>query len=127
MSGNFACSLDREKSVALGQRDRQDPRRGDDHCVGIVNGQMYPIRNWSNGGLLIVADERLFSIGQDCILTLKFKLRDDIIEVDNTAKVTRKSQGEVALRFDNTTPAMRADLQKVVDDFVTRRFADSQV
>lgn len=105
---------------------RRFSRRYDDHCVVIVHGQMHPVENWSKGGLLMTADDRLFAKGQEFKFTLKFKLRDEIIEVDHKAKIARKSSHKVALEFSPLTRAVKAQFQKVVDDFVAQRFAESQ-
>ncbi len=107
-------------------RRRQNARRNDDRCVTIINGQMYPVENWSSGGMLITADERLFAKEQDCIFTLKFKLRGEIIEIDHKATVARKSPNKVALQFLPLTKDVQSGFQKVVDDYVAQRFAESQ-
>ncbi len=104
---------------------RQYSRRADDRCVSVIDGQMHPVENWSNGGLLVTADERLFSIGQDCTFTLKFKLRDKIMEVDHKAKVVRKTPNKVALQFIPLTKKVQSSFQKIVDDYVAGRFAES--
>ncbi len=108
-------------------RKRVHARRSDDRCVSIINGQMHPVENWSSGGMLITADERLFAIGQECTFTVKFKLRDEIMEVDHKAKVIRKVPNKVALRFLPLTKNVQSGFQKVVDDYVAQRFAESQV
>ena len=77
--------------------------------------------------MLITADERLFSIGQDCVFTLKFKLRDEIMEVDHKAKVVRKSPGKIALQFEKLSHPVLSSFQKVVDDYVSQRFVESQI
>lgn len=127
MFGKYVSSVEREETAALSYKNRQSPRRSDDSCVGIINGQMHPIDNWSSGGMYITADERLFSINQECVFTLKFKLRDKIMEVDHKAKVIRKMPGKVALQFLDLTRDIQSSFQKVVDDYVSRRFAESQL
>lgn len=119
--------LDREESAASSHVNRQNPRRSDDRCVVVVNGQMHPVENWSNGGMLIIADERLFSIGQECVFTLKFKLRDDIMEVDHKATVLRKAPGKIALKFEELPQPVQTNFQRVVDDYVSQRFVESQI
>jgi len=108
------------------QRNRQHARRSDDRCVSIINGQMHPVENWSNGGMLIAADERLFALDQECTFTLKFKLRDEIMEIDHKAKVTRKVPGKIALEYLALSKDVQAKFQQVVDDYVSQRFAESQ-
>ena len=50
-----------------------------------------PVQDWSAGGMQITADERVFAIGQECVFTMKFKLRGEMMEIDHKAKVIRKS------------------------------------
>jgi len=108
------------------ERKRRYPRRNNDRCVSIINGQMHPVENWSIGGMMVTADERLFAIGQSCVFTLKFKLRDEIMEVDHKAKVVRKSPNKVAFQFTPLSKDAKANFQQVIDDYVSQRFADSQ-
>lgn len=124
MLGNLFKKEDTENSVQ--QHKRQYPRRADDRCVSIINGQMFPVENWSAGGLQIIADDRLFALNQDCVFTLKFKLQNEIMEIDHKAKVVRKSPQKVALQFLPLTKKAKEEFQKVVDDYVSQRFADSQ-
>ena len=42
---------------------RRHPRRECDSCVGIIMGRTFPVQDWSQGGMLLTADDRLFSIG----------------------------------------------------------------
>ena len=126
MFGRVISSPGKEDRSTLLQKNRQHARRSDDRCVSIINGQMHPVENWSNGGMLISADERLFGIDQECTFTLKFKLRDEIMEIDHKAKVIRKAPSKVALRFLPLNKSVQARFQQVVDDYVSQRFVDSQ-
>ncbi len=116
-------SSDRKSPV---HSKRRQPRRYEDRCVVVVNGQMHPVENWSKCGLLMTADERLYGKGQDCTFTLKFKLRDEMIEIDHKASVARKAPNKVALEFLPLSKTAQSGFQKVVDDFVAQRFAESQ-
>ncbi len=127
MYNKRVSTSDRDESAASSHVNRQHPRRSDDRCVGVVNGQMHPVENWGNGGMLITADERLFSIGQECVFTLKFKLRDEIMEVDHKATVIRKAPGKVALKFESLSNPVQSSFQRVVDDYVSQRFVESQI
>ncbi len=112
-----------DNNIAI--QKRKHIRRYDDRCVSVIDGQMHPVENWSNGGLLVTADERLFAIGQLCSFTLKFKLRDEIMEVDHKAKVVRKAPNKVALQFMPLTKKVQTSFQKIIDDYVTQRFVES--
>ena len=124
MIGNIFKKEDTQNSVK--EHKRKHPRRADDRCVSIINGQMFPVDNWSSGGLQIIADDRLFALDQDCVFTLKFKLQNEIMEIDHKAKVVRKSPQKVALQFLPLTKKVKEEFHKVVDDYVSQRFADSQ-
>ncbi len=116
----------KNKDVSSSYHNRRHARRGDDRCVSIINGQMFPVENWSAGGMLINADDRLFSMDQPCVFTLKFKLQDEIMEIDHEAKIIRKAPGKVALKFKPLNRKVKQGFQKVVDDYVSQRFAESQ-
>ena len=105
---------------------RRNPRREVDRCVAVVHGQTFPIENWSLGGVLLSADERLFSIGREIDLTLKFKLRNTIIDVPIKSHIVRKTRSRVALQFEPMTMTIRRTFQQVIDDHAAREFANSQ-
>lgn len=126
MLGNFLAHKKTETDSVKSKVKRAHARRGEDRCVSILNGQMHPVENWSSGGMLITADERLFAMGQDCIFTLKFKLRGEVLEIDHKAKVIRKAPNKIALQYLPLTKTVQQGFQKVVDDYVAQRFADSQ-
>lgn len=105
---------------------RRHLRRGSDRCVAVVNGTTYPIENWSLGGVLLSGDDRFFAVGQDMSLTLKFKLRSAIINLEHRGRVVRKADGRVAIEFVPLSDTIRRGFQQVIDDSVTSEFANSQ-
>lgn len=105
---------------------RRHPRREVDQCVAVVHGQTFPIENWSQSGVLIGADERLFSPGGKMDMTLKFRLRNTIIDVPHQGVVVRRTKGRVAFQFGPLTLHIRRRFQQVVDDYAAREFANSQ-
>lgn len=106
---------------------RTHPRRGSDRCVVVIYGQTYPVVNWSLGGVLISADERLFGEGQEVPFTLKFRLRDVILDVDHRGHVVRKGSWSTAIRFEPLTLSIRRAFRQVVDEALASEFADSYV
>lgn len=106
---------------------RKSPRRESDRCVAVVYGQTFPVENWSFGGLLLSADERLFGADQDIEIGLKFKLRNTIVDIVQRGHVARKASGKVAIRFEPLEKAIRRSFQQVVDDAVASEFAHSQI
>lgn len=106
---------------------RSFPRRAGDRCVSVIMGRTFPVSDWSPGGLLINADDRLFSAGQDIDVKLKFRLRNTILDIDHHGKVIRKGQSKVAFQFDPLTQSAQRLFQQVVDDSVAQEFANSQM
>lgn len=106
---------------------RKYPRRGEDTCVAVIDGMTFPVTNWSLGGALIDADNRFFAVGQAIDLSLKFKLRNAIHNVEHKGKIIRKNSGQIALTFEPLLMTTRKAFQKVIDDSVAEEFANSQV
>lgn len=127
MFSNFLASLRANTSNDASETQRRYPRRANDRCVVVIHGQTFPVENWSFGGLLLNADERLFGAGQDIEVTLKFKLRNTILDVTHRGHVVRKNAGKVAIEFETITQTLRRALQQVIDDAVASEFATSQV
>jgi hypothetical protein len=105
---------------------RMHARRDIDRCVVVIMGQTFPVKNWSPGGLLISADERLFGLNKDIDFVLKFKLRNTLIDINHKGQVLRKGNGYVAIKFEPVTQTVRRAFQQVIDDYVAREFANSQ-
>jgi len=106
---------------------RRHPRRDVDRCVVMIHGRTFPVENWSLGGVLLLADERLFGKEQDLDLTIKFKLRNNLLDVPHRGRVVRKSPGKVAIQFEPLSQIISRQFQQVVDDYVAGEFANSQV
>jgi hypothetical protein len=128
MLQNFLSSfLSGKASNDINLTRRSYPRREADRCICTVQGQTLPVENWSFGGVLLSADERLFGLDQNVAVTIKFRLRNAIKEVSIHGRVLRKSQGRVAVQFEPLTQTIRRNFQQVIDDQVAREFANSQV
>lgn len=117
----------------LGSRRHQEPpsrrrhtRRVKDRCVTMIGDNMFPVIDWSLGGVQIACDDKRFGLGDQAEVALKFQLRDDIIDVPHKATVVRKNKGRVAFAFEPLTKDIRERFQMVVDDFMTQEFVDSQ-
>lgn len=106
---------------------RRHPRRECDRCVAVIHGQTFPVQDWSLGGLQISGDERLFSVGSDIDVTLKFKLRGNIIDVPVAANIVRKGTTRVSMAFQPLTQTMRRAFQQVIDDQIAREFTEMPV
>ncbi len=111
----------------IGTTKRRHPRRSVDRCVVVIHGQTFPVENWSLGGVLLHGDERLFGKAQDLDVTVKFKLRNSIIDITHRAHVVRKANGKIALEFEPLNQTISRKFQQVIDDYVAREFANSQI
>ena len=126
MIQTFLTSLRATTSNDRSQTRRRHIRRETDRCVAVIGGHTFPVENWSSGGVLVAGDDRLFSIGQTVHVTLKFKLRNAILDVPLDAQVVRKNAAKVAMAFEPLTSVIRRAFTQVVDDAVAREFANSQ-
>ncbi|MEZ5814983.1 MAG: PilZ domain-containing protein [Alphaproteobacteria bacterium] len=126
MFARLFSSLKADNSNEPSAARRKYSRRDCDRCVSVINGKTYPVENWSLGGVLLSADEREFSEQDEMNITLKFKLRDNIIDVPHAARVIRKGRNKIAFEFRPLTQQIRSNFQNVVDDYVASQFAASQ-
>jgi hypothetical protein len=128
MFESLISKLKGEPSAAVDDATRRrHARREADHCVGVIEGKTYPVENWSPGGVLIYGDSRPFALNDEVDVTIKFRLRSDVIDVPHTAKVIRKSHDKVAFEFAPLTQQIKKSFQSVVDDYLAAEFADSQL
>ncbi|NCO02704.1 MAG: PilZ domain-containing protein [Alphaproteobacteria bacterium] len=106
---------------------RSHPRRAMDSCVGIIDGKIYPVKNWSQGGALMTGLEH-FSLeeNQEKEITLKFKLAEKIMDIKHKGKILRRAQDKFAVQFAPLTRDVEQAFKKVMDDYVTQEFANSQ-
>lgn len=126
MFGTYS-QLQTDSAKTDAQTRRSHERRKCDQCVSIIDGKMYPVVDWSMGGFQITGDEKNFGLNQDLDITLKFRLNNSILDVPHQARVVRKSKGKIAFEFAPLTRNTRHSFQAVIDDFVARQFADSQI
>lgn len=105
---------------------RKSPRRAADNCVSVINGKAYPVHNWSDGGLLVQADERMFTVAAPVEVTMKFRLSNKIVDIPHRGRVIRKMRDRMAIQFEPLSREITQKFKQVVDDYVTREFAESQ-
>ncbi|HQX26617.1 MAG TPA: PilZ domain-containing protein [Alphaproteobacteria bacterium] len=128
MFESLLSKLKGETDSALQEAKRRIfERRSADHCVSVIEGKTYPVENWSPGGVLIYGDSRPFGINDEIAVTLKFRLRNEVIDVPHKAKVIRKSYDKVAFKFAPLTQQIKKSFQAVVDDYLAAEFADSHL
>ncbi|MGB1077162.1 MAG: PilZ domain-containing protein [Bdellovibrionales bacterium] len=104
---------------------RAQPRRKCDRCISEIEGQNYPVEDWSMGGVRIFGDFRTQEVGSNVEVSMKFKLHDEILKIPHKATIIRKLADGVALQFEPLTKDVRTNFQKVIDDYNIREFAGS--
>ncbi len=92
---------------------RRYERRENDVCMARLNGNSYPVTDWSYGGLLIDTDGRSFNLGHMFDVTLSIKSQNRIWDIEHTASVVRKNDNNVALRFDPLPGHIRTQMEAV--------------
>ena len=127
MFGTLFAGLKAENTNEQFSTRRRFTRRDCDNSVVIIDGQIYPVENWSMGGVAVNGDTRAFGVNTSVDVTMKFKLSDSVLDLPHTARVVRKTAHRIAFEFEPLTQDMRRGLQSVIDDYVTSRFADSQL
>lgn len=106
---------------------RQYARRHADSAIATIDGHSYGVENWSEGGLLLNGDDKGFGVDQDVDMVMKFKLADKVLEVPQTGRIIRKAKNKFAIQFGPLTDMASRGFKQVIDDAVTREFADSQM
>jgi len=106
---------------------RKSPRRSADNCITVIDGKAYPVHNWSDGGLLIQADDRLFSLNTPVEVTMKFRLTSRLLDIAQRGRIVRKSRDRLAIQFEPISREVTQKFKQVIDDYVTREFMESQM
>jgi hypothetical protein len=105
---------------------RMYERRSTDTCISQIGDHVYPVENWSQGGVLLSGDNRFLGANEVYDLTMRFKLRDRVLNVSQKARVVRMTGTKAALQFLPLTREVRGAFQTVIDDLVAGQFANSQ-
>ncbi|MCF8496089.1 MAG: PilZ domain-containing protein [Alphaproteobacteria bacterium] len=105
---------------------RRYTRHKNTKCVTLIGGKPYPVEDWSLGGVLVNADGRMFGVDNELDVTMKFKLRDEVMDIPQRARVVRKSHGKVAFEFMPLSNTARSNFQRVIDDVIASGFSGGQ-
>lgn len=127
MFGNILSNFKTDNTAPTKPSRRRYSRRNTDKCVSVIDDKMYPVIDWSIGGVQVAGDERSFGMNQEVDVMMKFQLRDDILTVPQKARVVRKNKSRIAFEFEPLNKETRAKLQSVVDDQIAREFTESQM
>ena len=127
MFENIISTLQLQGEESKDATKRRHERRAQDRCVSVIAGKTYPVENWSQGGVLIFGDTKPFAMNSECDVTLKFKLRDEVMDLPHRARVVRKTKDHVAFEFSPLTQQIKKGFQAVIDDYLAAQFADSQL
>ncbi len=105
---------------------RAYPRRENDKCVSVIDDHFMPIENWSMSGVLLNGDDRMYNIGDNIEMLLKYKTSKGVVEVQQSGHVVRKGNERIALEFSPLNRQAFQDFQRVIDDDAASQFAASQ-
>ena len=94
---------------------RRYPRRNHDICILEIAGKHYPVKDWSMGGALIELTDPSYSLGQVIDFTIKFKLKDRVLDVDHSATIIRKSRNYIALAFADLPGDTRSEFNTIIN------------
>ena len=76
--------------------------------------------------MLVQADERMFSVAAPVEVTMKFRLTNKIVDIPHRGRIVRKMRDRLAIQFEPLNHEITKKFKQVVDDYVTREFAESQ-
>jgi len=112
--------------------DDQDTRRSHQRhdgmrCVAIIDGVTYPIKNWSKGGIMIMGDDRTFGVYDAKDFTLRFKMNNDVIDIEHKGHILRKGRENFILQFAPITQNLDRQFNSILNDFAAQEFMQSQV
>lgn len=106
---------------------REHARRQADSAIATIDGRSYGVENWSEGGLLLSGDDKSFGVDQPINMVMKFKLADRVLELEQDGRIVRKTKNKFAVQFGPLTDMASRGFKQVIDDAVTRAFAESQM
>jgi hypothetical protein len=127
MFNAILSALRPSKSNDLEKTRRRYERRVSDQCVSMIDGNLYPIIDWSFGGVQIAADARKFALNQEMDVILKFYTGNNVVEIPHKARIVRKNINSIACQFLPLTKQIHERFRSIVDDAVAREFVDSQL
>ena len=111
----------------LSDTRRRFPRRVSDTCVVEIADKTYPIKDWSQCGVLIQMDSRAYHAGQKLSMMLKFRTETTIEEIPVQAEIVRKSENLIAFNFINLSAQSKAHFTKIIDEAIAKDFDNSQM
>lgn len=106
---------------------RKNTRRKTDTAVAVINNCTFSVENWSRGGMLLVSRNNRLEPQQDINATLKFKIGDHVMEMEQQGTVVRTGFNSYAVQFKKLSDQTASGFQHIIDDAVAREFAESQI
>lgn len=102
---------------AKGKNRRQHERMTEGCCVAVLDGRMVPVENWSLGGMLVQADDRLYKKGQNVELMLRFYTGTRIVNIPAGAIVARKVPSRLGLQFKDLSDHAYTQIKNVLHSY----------
>ena len=91
-----------------------------------VNGKTYLVENWSEGGILFTNSDSIFGVGLEIQMSIRFKVRKVVLNLDHKGFVIWKGYNRTAVEFISSTKQARQSFQQIIDDHVASEFVQSQ-
>tara|TARA_R110001592_G_scaffold31482_1_gene110933 strand:+ start:9335 stop:9739 length:405 start_codon:yes stop_codon:yes gene_type:complete len=96
-------------------------------CEIDINGKTYPVENWSEGGILFTNNDRIFVVGLEIQMSIKFKVRNTVLNLDHKGRVIWKGYNKTAVELASSTKQTHQSFQQIIDDHVASEFVHSQI
>lgn len=105
---------------------RAYPRREIDTCIAEINGHSYPVKDWSQSGILIEADPREFDKAENYDIDMHFKVNGKILDANIRGHVVRKNSFMAAFNFEPISMKARAIFSQVIDYSLVNEITETQ-
>jgi len=117
-------TLLKSKNIESDSSQNRAVRRSGGQSTVFVNGQEFPIENWSQSGLLFAANsDEPFKVGENIDVLIKFNLPYNILNIKHTGCVVRKDQtGEIAAQFQPMSSDIKRKFDRVIDSIIAEGF-----
>lgn len=95
-------------------------------CLADIYGQVFAVLNWSFGGMVIDADDDLFTENQEIPFTLGFNLTKEKLLLRHKGTVTRNENNQAAVKFSDPLPhEFKRGLERVAEDAHNRKMKNT--
>lgn len=127
MFERLLSGLNSKTANDMSEQRRRFQRYEGEKCEIDINGKTYQVENWSEGGVLFTDKGRIFEVGLEIQMSIKFKIRNTILSFDHKGQVIWKNCNKTVVEFVSSTKQTQQSFQQIIDDHVVSEFSDSQI